>query len=117
LLASQSGDDQGDAPAADSANDDDSGEAPDDPGADDLISGQADDDRPLDVDWTSEALETDSFADVVTSSSGDEAFDFDRIQYSASSLAEYLQDQLHGLSGDVGDLARALAETLDETGY
>jgi RNA polymerase sigma-54 factor len=117
LLESPSGDDQGEAPAADSANDDDSGEAPDDPGADDLIRGQADDDRPLDVDWTSAALETDSFSDVVTSSSGDEAFDFERIQYSASSLAEHLQDQLHGLSGDVGDLARAIAETLDETGY
>ena len=55
-------------------------EAPDDPGADDLIMGQADDDRPLDVDWQSEALETDSFSDVVTSSGGDEAFDFDRVQ-------------------------------------
>jgi RNA polymerase sigma-54 factor len=95
----------------------DSGEPADDPGADDLIRGEAVDDRPLDVDWTSEALETDSFADVVTSSGGDEAFDFDRIQYSASSLAEHLQDQLHGLPGNVGDLARALAETLDETGY
>src|SRR5436305_1067244 len=118
LLESPSGDDQGEAPAADSATDEaDSGEAPDDPGADDLIRGQADDDRPLDVDWTSEALETDSFSDVVMSSGGDEAFDFDRIQYSAGSLAEHLQDQLHGLSGDLGDLARAIAETLDETGY
>src|SRR3954453_11365601 len=117
LLESQSSEDQGEAPAADSANDDESGEAPDDPGADDLILGQADDDRPLDVDWTSEALETDSFTDVVTSSGAEEAFDFDRIQYSAGSLAEHLQDQLHGLSGDLGDLARALAETLDETGY
>jgi RNA polymerase sigma-54 factor len=118
LLESRSGDDEGEAPAADVANDEgDSGEPPDDPGADDLILGQADDDRPLDVDWTSEALETDSFTDVVTSSGGDEAFDFDRIQYSAGSLAEHLQDQLHGLSGDVGDLARAIAETLDETGY
>src|SRR5205823_7045987 len=71
LLESPSADDEGEAPAADAANDvADSGEPADDPGADDLISGQADDDRPLDVDWTSEALETDSFADVVTSSSG-----------------------------------------------
>lgn len=90
---------------------------PDDPGADQLIMGQADDDRPLDVDWTSEALETDSFADVVTSGGGEEAFDFDRVQYSASSLAEHLLDQLHGISGDVGALARVIAETLDETGY
>ena len=76
-----------------------------------------DDDRPLDVDWTAEALETDSFSDVVTSSGGEEAFDFDRLQYSAASLAEYLLDQLHGQSGEVGDLARIIAETLDETGY
>src|SRR5437763_8427697 len=118
LLESQSGDDQGEAPAADSANDDaDAGEAPDDPGADDLIRGQADDDRPLDVDWTSEALETDSFSDVVTSSGGDEAFDFDRVQYSAGSLAEHLLDQLHGVSGREGDLARMIAEMVDETGY
>jgi RNA polymerase sigma-54 factor len=118
LLESQSGDDEGEPPAADVPNDEGrSGETADDPGADDLILGQADDDRPLDVDWTSEALETDSFTDVVTSSGAEEAFDFDRIQYSAGSLAEHLQDQLHGLSGDLGDLARALAETLDETGY
>jgi RNA polymerase sigma-54 factor len=92
-------------------------DAPDDPGADNLIMGQADDDRPLDMDWTSEALETDSFSDVVTSSGSDEAFDFDRVEYAAASLAEHLTDQLHGVGGDVGDLARAIAEALDETGY
>src|SRR3954470_18382642 len=44
--------------------DEDGGEeAPDDPGADNLIMGQAEDDRPLDIDRTSEALETDSFSD------------------------------------------------------
>jgi RNA polymerase sigma-54 factor len=53
----------------------------------------------------------------VTSSGADEGFDFERVQYSAGSLAEHLVDQLHGLSGDVGDLARIIAETLDETGY
>ena len=95
----------------------DSNEAPDDPGADDLIKGQADDDRPLDVDWQSEALETDSFSDVVTSGGGEEGFDFERVQYAAASLAEHLIDQLHGQSGAVGDLARIIAETLDETGY
>jgi RNA polymerase sigma-54 factor len=105
-------------PAADVAGDEaESDEAPDDPGADDLIMGQAEDDRPLDMDWTSEALETDSYSDVVTSSGADEGFDFERVQYSAGSLAEHLVDQLHGLSGDVGDLARIIAETLDETGY
>jgi RNA polymerase sigma-54 factor len=117
LLESRS-DEPDEQPASDFAGDDiDSDEAPEDPGADQLIMGQADDDRPLDMDWTSEALETDSFADVVTSAGGEEAFDFDRVQYSAGSLAEYLIDQLHGASGDVGDLARIIAETLDDTGY
>ena len=117
LLESRS-DEPDEQPAGDFVADDtDSNEAPDDPGADDLIRGAADDDRPLDVDWTSEALETDSYSDVVTSSGADEAFDFDRVQYSASSLAEYLVDQLHGASGPVGDLARFVAEALDETGY
>jgi RNA polymerase sigma-54 factor len=97
--------------------DGDADEAPDDPGADELIMGQADDDRPLDVDWQSEALETDSFADVVTSAGGEEGFDFERVQYAASSLAEHLVDQLHGASGAVGDLARLIAQTLEETGY
>jgi RNA polymerase sigma-54 factor len=92
-------------------------EPPEDPGADDLIRGQAEDDRPLDVDWQSEALETDSFSDVVSSGSSDEGFDFDRVQYAATSLAEHLIDQLHGQAGDLGDLARIIAETLDETGY
>ena len=102
-----------DAPSDEAASE----ETPDDPGADDLIMGQAEDDRPLDVDLTNEALETDSYSDVVTSGGGEEAFDFDRVQYSAGSLAEHLVDQLHGLSGAVGDLARIIAETLDETGY
>ncbi|HZU50356.1 MAG TPA: RNA polymerase factor sigma-54 [Sphingomicrobium sp.] len=92
-------------------------EAPDDPGADDLITGQADDDRPLDVDWQAEALENDSFADVMTSAGSEEGFDFERVQYSAASLAEYLTDQLHGQAGEIGDLARVICEALDETGY
>src|SRR5262249_34973542 len=105
-------------PAGDFMADEDAGdEAPDDPGADDLITGAAEDDRPLDVDWTTEALETDSLADVVTSGGSEEAFDFDRLQYSAASLSEHLIDQLHGYSGQEGDLARVIAEMLDETGY
>jgi RNA polymerase sigma-54 factor len=105
-------------PAGDFASDEDSGDdAPDDPGADTLILGQADDDRPLDRDWQSEALETDSFSDVATSGGGEEGFDFDRVEYSAGSLAEHLTDQLHGASGPEGDLARIIAEALDETGY
>jgi RNA polymerase sigma-54 factor len=113
----EAGSDDGDEqPAADSAADD-GDEAPEEPGADNLIMGQAEDDRPLDMDWQSEALETDSFNDVVTSAAGEEAFDFDRVQYSATSLAEHLTDQLHSASGDVGDLARIISEMLEETGY
>ncbi|MES2135737.1 MAG: RNA polymerase factor sigma-54 [Pseudomonadota bacterium] len=97
--------------------DGDGDEAPEDPGADNLILGQADDDRPLDMDWTTEALETDSFTDIVGSAPSDEGFDFDRIEYAAASLSQHLLDQLHGQSGDAGDLARIIAETLDETGY
>jgi RNA polymerase sigma-54 factor len=117
LLESPS-DEPDEEPAGDFVSDEgDSNEAPVDPGADNLIMGEAEDDRPLDVDWTSEALETDSYSDVVTSGGGDEAFDFERVQYSPSSLAEHLLDQLHGLSGAVGDLARIISETLDDTGY
>jgi RNA polymerase sigma-54 factor len=111
-------DDDADAPTSPAEEVETNGdEAPDDPGADDLILAKAEDDRPLDMDWTSEALETDSFADVVGSAPADEAFDLDRVQYSAGSLAEHLTDQLHGSSGTVGDLARIIAETLEETGY
>ncbi|MGN6057027.1 MAG: RNA polymerase factor sigma-54 [Sphingomicrobium sp.] len=118
LLEARASDDDSEQPSAATGGDEpEADEAVEDPGADDLIRGQADDDRPLDVDWTAEALETDSFSDVVTSSGGEEAFDFDRLQYSAASLAEHLLDQLHGQSGDVGDLARIIAETVDETGY
>ena len=93
-------------------------ELPDDPGADDLIAERAEDDRPLDMDWEREALETDSFTDVMTGGGDDsEGFDFDRLEHSAASLAEHLQAQLHGASGEVGDLARLIAEALDETGY
>jgi len=118
LLEASSSEEPAEQSAGDFMADEDTGDdAPDDPGADNLIMGQAEDDRPLDVDWTAEALETDSFADVVTSGGGEEAFDFDRVEYSASSLAEHLVDQLHGYSGETGDLARVIAEMLDETGY
>jgi len=116
-LLEERSDEPGEQPAAQIDAEESSDEAPDDPGADDLIHGAAEDDRPLDVDWTAEALETDSFNDVVTSSGSDEAFDFDRVQYAAASLSQHLLDQLHGYSGREGDLARMIAEMLDETGY
>jgi RNA polymerase sigma-54 factor len=116
-LLEERSDEPGEQPAAQIDAEESSDEAPEDPGADDLIHGSAEDDRPLDVDWTAEALETDSFNDVVTSSGSDEAFDFDRVQYAAPSLSQHLLDQLHGYSGREGDLARMIAEMLDETGY
>ncbi|WP_028968724.1 RNA polymerase factor sigma-54 [Sphingomonas sp. URHD0057] len=119
LLEARPEEDEPGAPAVAeiAAGDSESDEAPDDPGADNIIMGEADDDRPLDVDWQSEALQNDSYSDVVTSGGGEEAFDFDRVEYAAASLAQHLTDQLHGYSGPTGDLARVLAEMLDETGY
>src|SRR6476646_356667 len=117
LLETRS-EDEAESPAGDFAGEEAaSDDAPDDPGADDLILGQAEDDRPLDVDWQSEALETDSFSDVAASGGGEEGFDFDRVQYAPASLSQHLTDQLHGQSGDMGALARIIAETLEETGY
>jgi len=90
------------------------------PGADELmISSDATSDQPLDFDWNNEALETDSFTDVAVSGSGgeDDGPDFERIEYAADSLAEHLLNQLHGAAGQVGSLARAIAEMIDETGY
>ena len=94
-------------------------EAPPDPGADELIASLgAGDDQPLDIDWNEQALEVDSYTDVGGSSGGsDEGFDFDRLEAGEASLSEHLLAQLHGLGGPEGDLARAIAELLDETGY
>jgi RNA polymerase sigma-54 factor len=119
LLEAGTGDDEDrEAPASGEADEpSDSEDAPEVPGADDLILAQAEDDRPLDMDWNAQALETDSFSDVATSGAGDEAFDFDRVEYAAASLAQHLLDQLHGYGGEEGDLARLIAEMLEETGY
>ena len=89
----------------------------DDPGADELIAAMAGgEEGPLDMDWQAEALEIDSFADA-TGSPASDAFDFDRFEYAPASLSEHLLDQLHGALGDEGELARIIAEALDETGY
>lgn len=116
LEASSAEDDGGDGPPPETV---DAGEEPAEPGADELmISSDGTQDQPLDFDWNSQALETDSFADVGTGGSGGEdGPDFERMEYAAESLTEHLQNQLHGASGQVGDLARAIAEMLDETGY
>jgi len=120
LLESASGEDEP-APTADAEVEiADSLEEPSAPGADELmVTSDGTSDHPLDYDWESEALETDSFADVaVPSGSGDEdGPDFERMEYAADSLAEHLLSQLHGASGQVGDLARAIVEMLEDTGY
>jgi RNA polymerase sigma-54 factor len=84
---------------------------------DELIPGAGDDDRPLDYDFTSQALETDSFADVAIASPGAGEFDFDRLEAGAASLAEHLLAQLHGASGPTALLAEIIVEQLDQNGY
>jgi RNA polymerase sigma-54 factor len=120
LLETASNDEDGAPSEAPAAPGDEVGdEAPDDPGADELIASlNGGEDQPLDIDWQEQALDTDSRADLAgTAPAADEAFDFDRLEYTASSLAEHLLDQLHGAWGAEGELARMIAETLDETGY
>ena len=85
--------------------------------SDELIPGGGEDDRPLDYDFESQALETDSFSDVAIAGSGDEGFDFDRLEASESSLAEHLLAQLHGSSGPAAILAEIIVEQLDPNGY
>jgi len=84
---------------------------------DELIpGGGGEDDRPLDYDFESQALETDSYTDVSVSGSGEE-FDFDRIEAVATSLSEHLLAQLHGASGPDAVLAEIIIEQLDPSGY
>ena len=125
LEAQGGGEDESDGPDSapvsqmDDSDSDESYDPPDDPGADELITGHdARDETPMDFDWQDQASETDSFTDLGGSGGGEgEAFDFDRLEYKAASLAEHLIDQLHGASGPVGEIARMIAELLDETGY
>jgi RNA polymerase sigma-54 factor len=83
---------------------------------DELIPGGGEDDRPLDYDFESQALETDSFTDVSVSGGG-EGFDFERIEAAATSLAEHLLSQLHGASGPQAMLAEIIVQQLDPNGY
>ena len=121
LEAASGGDDEGGPPLdADAEVAVDSSEEPAAPGADELMtSSDGTSDQPLDFDWDSEALENDSFADVVVSSGGgdEDGPDFERMESTADSLSEHLLSQLHGASGTVGQLARVIAEMLEETGY
>jgi RNA polymerase sigma-54 factor len=121
LLETASSDDES-APASEPAGESaaDSSDELASPGADELMmSAEGGSDEPLDFDWDSEALETDSFADVAVSSgtTDDDGPDFERMEYAADSLAEHLLNQLHGASGTIGQLARTIAEMLEDTGY
>ena len=40
------------------------------------------------------------------SGGGEEGFDFDRVEYTAASLGQHLQYQLHGQTGEEGGLFR-----------
>jgi RNA polymerase sigma-54 factor len=91
-------------------------EGPDARGADDQIAG-GDGEEPLDVDWQDEALQNDSFSDVVSGVAGGDEPDLERLRAEESSLTDHLLGQLHGLGGAEGMLARHIAESLDETGY
>ena len=85
-------------------------EAVDPKGSDELLASG--DTSGLDMDWNAAALDNDSFADVGSGSS-DEGFDFDRVEASAGGLSEHLLAQIHG----AGDLAEAIVNELEETGY
>jgi RNA polymerase sigma-54 factor len=84
---------------------------------DELIPGASEESQPLDYDFESQALETDSFTDVPVSSSGGEEFDFDRIEACETSLCEHLMAQLQGSSGPEAMLAAIIVQQLDENGY
>ena len=84
---------------------------------DELIPGAPEGDRPLDYDFTEQALETDSFADVSPGPRGGEEFDFDRLEAAETSLAEHLLAQLHGTSGPGAMLAEIIVQQLDPNGY
>ncbi|WP_260483090.1 RNA polymerase factor sigma-54 [Sphingomicrobium flavum] len=70
------------------------------------------------LDWDSgeAARETDSLPDLPMAEAG-EAFDFDRLEYKAHSLAEHLMDQLVGTPGRLGQIAETIVNELKDTGY
>jgi RNA polymerase sigma-54 factor len=120
LEAASGGEEEGSSTSdAESESPVDSLEEPVAPGADELmVSSDGTADQPLDFDWNTEALETDSFADVgIIGGSDEDGPDFERMEYAAHSLAEHLLNQLHGAGGETGQLARTIAEMLDDTGY
>lgn len=84
---------------------------------DELIPGASEDDRPLDFDFSEQALETDSFTDVPAAAPAGGEFDFERLEAVETSLSEHLLAQLHGASGPSAVLAQVIVEQLDSNGY
>ena len=119
LLEATSPDDEGEAPASEAAPATNGDEESDPAGSDELIAGLGgSEDQPLDYDSREAALDTDSLSDLGGGSgASDEAFDFDRLSATESSLSEHLLEQLHGVSGPEGMLAVAIVQELEETGY
>jgi RNA polymerase sigma-54 factor len=89
-------------------------EAAEPTGSDELLAKG--DDSGLDMDWREAALDNDSFADV-GGTSGDEGYDFDRMEASGDGLSEHLLAQLRGSGGTVGRVAEAIVNELEVTGY
>jgi len=110
LLEMSSGEDGDSAPGPDE-------ETPAPSLTDELIPGASEDDRPLDFDFSEQALETDSFTDAPAAPPAGEEFDFERLEAVETSLSEHLLAQLHGASGRSAALARAIVEQLDGNGY
>ncbi|WP_265528122.1 RNA polymerase factor sigma-54 [Sphingomicrobium marinum] len=95
----------------------DPGDAGDEaPDVDDSLDHFGDGDGALDYDSNEAAFETDSVADLPMAEAG-EAFDFDRLEYRAHSLAEHLSDQVVGLGGEAGRIVEAIILELRDTGY
>ncbi len=119
LLEAQSNDEEPAEPAAESFEEGEGeGEEHDPAGADQLIQSlSGSEHQPLDIDWRDQALETDSYADLGSAGGDENGFDFDRLEAGENSLSEHLLMQLHGAAGSEGELARMIAESLDETGY
>ena len=95
----------------------DSGEHGEDaPEIHDSMDHFGDGDGALDYDSNEAAFETDSAPDLPMSEAA-EAFDFDRLEYRAHSLAEHLSDQVAGLGGEAGRIVEAIILELRDTGY
>jgi RNA polymerase sigma-54 factor len=89
------------------------GDTPPEPRGADELQGKGE--EALDRDWSEAALDTDASYEI--GSSGDEGFDFDRLEACETALCEHLMAQLHGSGGAAGRAAEAIVHELEETGW